>query len=111
VEEVEAEPRERGVVRGTLIPFPQDGASGLILVLPDYFDNSGRGYTRAVGRMHKFLSVRYDNHVEIRRDNLFHLNSACPCAACSPAGAINSYFPHIHGTGDGEVIYLRSLVA
>lgn len=109
VGEVEAEPRERGVVRGTLIPFPQSGASGLILALPDYFDNGGRGYTRAVGRMHKFLSVRYDNRAEIARDDLVHLRSTCPCAACSPARTADSNFPHIHGTRDGEVIYLRSL--
>ena len=88
VEEVEAEPRERGVVRGTLVPFPQPGASGLLLALPDYFDNGDRGHTRAVGRMQKFLAVRYENPAEIERDGLFH----------------------VLGTGEGEAIYLRSLV-
>jgi CRISPR-associated protein Cas5t len=76
VEEVEAEPSDEGVVRGTLIPFPQPGASGQILNLPDYFHNDQRGYTRSVGRMAKFLAVRYETPARIKRENLFRVISA-----------------------------------
>jgi len=89
VEEIEAEPCEEGVVRGTLIPFPQAGASGQILNLPDYFVNDQRGYTRRTGRTAKFLSVRYENPAHVTRADLF-----------KPATA--------HGD---EVIYLRSCIA
>lgn len=88
VKEIEAEPYSEGVIRGTLIPFPQPGASGQILNLPDYFRNDQRGYTRSVGRMSKFLAVRYENPVRIKRENLFRLTSV----------------------KDEEVIYLHSCV-
>ncbi len=88
VEEVEAEPSAEGVVRGTLIPFPQPGASGQILNLPDYFINNQRGYTRQTGRTAKFLAVRYENPANIARSDLFKVTG---------------------GTSD-NVIYLRSCV-
>ena len=89
VEQVEAEPRGSGTVRGTLVPFPQAGASGMILALPDYLINNRRGYTREVGRVSKFLAVRYENPALVERADLYRLNDA----------------------KDGSVIYLRSLVA
>jgi CRISPR-associated protein Cas5t len=73
IEKVEAEPCAEGVVRGSLIPFPQPGANGQILNLPDYFHNQERGYTRRIGRMGKFLAVRYGNPAKIRRDDLFRV--------------------------------------
>lgn len=89
IEEVEAEACESGTVRGTLVPFPQAGASGVILALPDYLINNRRGYTREVGRVSKFLAVRYENPAPVERADLYRLNDA----------------------KDGSVIYLRSLVA
>lgn len=72
-EEVEAEPCAEGDVRGTLIPFPQPGASGQILNLPDYFINNQRGYTRRTGHMTKFLAVRFENPARITRNDLFKI--------------------------------------
>jgi CRISPR-associated protein Cas5t len=60
VSEIEVEPVQQGLIRGTLVPFPQIGASGQILALPDYFDNSKQGYTRAVGRLNRYLAVKYE---------------------------------------------------
>ncbi len=71
VKEVEAEPCAEGTVRGTLIPFPQPGASGQILNLPDYFINNQRGFTRQTGRAQKFLAVRYENPAQIKRTDLY----------------------------------------
>jgi CRISPR-associated protein Cas5t len=73
VAEIEAEPCDEGIVRGTLIPFPQSGAYGQILNLPDYFHNDQRGYTRSVGRMTKFLAVRYETPAHIKRADLFRV--------------------------------------
>lgn len=75
-EEIEAEPCDEGDVRGTLVPFPQPGASGQILNLPDYFINDQRGYTRRTGRMTKFLAVRYENPARIKRAGLFKVAGA-----------------------------------
>lgn len=75
VMEIEAVPCGEGIVRGTLIPFPQPGASGQILNLPDYFHNDHRGYTRSVGRLSKFLAVRYENPAHIKRDDLFRITT------------------------------------
>jgi hypothetical protein len=77
-------------VRGTLVPFPQAGASGVILVLPDYLHNNRRGYTREVGRVSKFLAVRYENPAPIKRADLYRVNNS---------------------NDDDGVIYMRSLVA
>lgn len=75
-EEIEAEACDEGDVRGTLVPFPQPGASGQILNLPDYFINDERGYTRRTGRMTKFLAVRYENPARIKRAGLFRIADA-----------------------------------
>lgn len=88
VEEVEAEPSTEGVIRGTLIPFPQSGASGQILNLPDYFINNQCGYTRQTGRTTKFLAVRYENPANIACSDLFRIT----------------------GGTSNDVIYLRSCV-
>jgi CRISPR-associated protein Cas5t len=71
VEEIDSEPCVDGIIRGTLIPFPQKGASGQILNLPDYFVNDRRGYTRRTGQSAKFLAVRYENPAHISRSDLF----------------------------------------
>lgn len=65
VREVEATPVTQGVIRGTLIPFPQKGASGQILVLPDYFDNDRAGYTRAIGKLNRYLAVKWDTPAQV----------------------------------------------
>jgi CRISPR-associated protein Cas5t len=89
IEDVEAEPCKSGTVRGTLVPFPQAGASGVVLALPDYLRNNNRGYTREVGRVSKFLAVRYENPAAIERDDLCRIGNS----------------------KDDSAIYMRSLVA
>ncbi len=76
VEEIEVEPVQEGIVRGTLIPFPEPSAAGLILLLPDYFDNSDFGYTREIGKLSKYQAVSYDTPFRIRRENLFQLQAS-----------------------------------
>ncbi|HWQ33382.1 MAG TPA: CRISPR-associated protein Cas5 [Blastocatellia bacterium] len=87
ISEVEAEATPAGTIRGTLIPFPQPGATGVILPLPDYLLNDQKGFTRQVGRVTKFQAVRYEAPAQIRRDDLYRLE----------------------GAQKDEVIYLRSL--
>jgi CRISPR-associated protein Cas5t len=89
VKEVEAKPCAAGIVRGTLVPFPQAGATGVILPLPDYLHNDQTGYTRSAGRITKFQAVRYEMPAHITRTDLF----------C------------VDGLAENEVVYLRSLVA
>jgi len=86
VEEIQGEPAEEGIVRGTLIPFPEPNAAGLILLLPDYFDNSDYGYTRETGKLVKYQAIKYDTPAKIKRSYLVTLPSS------------------------GETIYLHSLV-
>lgn len=76
VGEVEADPVPEGIIKGTLIPFPEPNAAGLILLLPDYFDNSEYGYSREIGKLGKYQTVRYDNPANIKRDNLFRLKNS-----------------------------------
>lgn len=87
IEEVEAEERPSGMVRGTLIPFPQPGAIGLILALPDYLSNDRRGYTRETGRVMRFQAVRYNIPALIERSDLYG----------------------VEGLAADEVVYLRRL--
>jgi CRISPR-associated protein Cas5t len=87
VEELAAESRTEGIVRGTLLPFPQAGATGVILPLPDYLINNQQGFTREVGRVTKFQAVRYETPAQIQRTDLYQ----------------------VAGRPDGEVVYLRAL--
>lgn len=89
VREVEAEHCSSGVIRGTLIPFPQPGATGVILPLPDYLRNDRTGFTREVGRITKYQAVRYDAPAQITRPDLFR----------------------VEGLPEEEAVYLRSLTA
>lgn len=76
VEEIDVELVQEGTVRGTLIPFPEPNAAGLILLLPDYFDNSDFGYAREIGKIGKYQAVKYDTPAKIRRENLFKLQKS-----------------------------------
>lgn len=85
VEEIDAEPVHEGTIRGSLVPFPEPNAAGLILLLPDYFDNSEYGYARETGKLTKYQAVKYETPAKINRNNLFKLHTS------------------------GETIYLHSL--
>ena len=78
VEIVEAEPVEEGIIQGTLVPFPEPDASGLILLLPDYFDNADLGYTRSIGHLGKYQAVKYDAPAKISRPGLYHVERLQP---------------------------------
>lgn len=76
VQEIEATPTQQGIIRGTLVPFPQIGASGQILVLPDYFNNEKQGYTRTIGKLNRYLAVKWEtpSKVEgVREGELLHI--------------------------------------
>lgn len=80
IKEAQSEPKEEGSVRGTLVPFPTNGATGLILLLPDWFDNRVMGYTRTIGRLGKYQAVKYDAPTgKIRLKNLFDVEGQDSC--------------------------------
>ncbi len=87
VEEIEAEEVRGGNIKGTLVPFPVPNAVGLILNLPDYFDNSEFGYTRGTGKLRTYQAIRYETPANIERKNLYKIEK----------------------TDTDEVIYLHSL--
>jgi len=73
VEEVDAEPREEGIIWGTLVPFPEPMAAGIIVLLPDYFNNSALGFTREIGCLGKYQTVKFDSPARISRGGLYHV--------------------------------------
>lgn len=73
VDIVEAESVAEGTVRGTLIPFPEPNAGGMILRLPEYFDNADTGYTRRIGKLGMYQVVKHDTPAHIRREGLVHV--------------------------------------
>jgi hypothetical protein len=80
VKEIFGEPKEEGSVRGTLIPFPTIGATGLILLLPEWFDNRVIGYTRSIGRLGRFHAVKYNSPTEkVKLRNLFTVEGQNSC--------------------------------
>jgi CRISPR-associated protein Cas5t len=70
VDIVDAEPAEEGIVRGTLVPFPEPNAGGLILRLPEYFNNADTGYTRRIGKLGMYQVIRHEVPARIRRRGL-----------------------------------------
>lgn len=87
VDIVEAEAVAEGTVQGTLIPFPEPNAGGVILRLPEYFDNSDTGFTRRIGKLGMYQVIRHDAPARIRR-----------------AGLVR-----VEGMEDGQAIYLHTL--
>lgn len=49
VRQIDLQPVESGLIGPTLIPFPQKGATGLVIRLPEWFDNERKGRTRHAG--------------------------------------------------------------
>lgn len=54
---VDAEEVQEGIVKNTLMPFPQEGASGIIIPLADYYENTKTGFTRHEGSMNKYQII------------------------------------------------------
>jgi len=77
--EVELSPVESGAVGPTLLPCPQLGVGGLIVSLPEWFDNSLYGRPRSpgpFGRYHAMSSTEGDIRYHIQRADLFHSSDA-----------------------------------
>lgn len=80
IREVPCQQQETGCVRGTLIPFPTEGSAGLILLLPDWFDNSTTGYTRSIGKLGKYQAVKYETPTaKLKLRNLFAVEGQDSC--------------------------------
>lgn len=80
VKEVSCEQESEGCVRGTLVPFPTNGATGLILLLPDWFDNTKAGFTRSIGKLGKYQAVKYEAPTgKIKLRNLFSVENQDSC--------------------------------
>ncbi|MDD5090318.1 MAG: CRISPR-associated protein Cas5 [Candidatus Wallbacteria bacterium] len=65
-------------VKKTLVPFPQAGASGVILPLVEYYDNSWIGNTREAKKINQYVLI--NNPSFIRRRNLFRVDNREDCA-------------------------------
>jgi len=77
--DVELRPVESGALGPTLIPSPQIGVGGLIVCLPEWFDNSSSGRPRRsgpFGRYHAMSSTAGDIRYHIQRADLFHSSDA-----------------------------------
>ncbi len=80
VKEVHCEEQTEGSVRGTLVPFPTNGATGLILLLPDWFDNTKTGFTRSIGKLNKYQAVKNETPTgKIKLRNLFSVEGQSSC--------------------------------
>jgi len=78
VGEIELTPVSEGAIGPTLLPYPQGGVAGLIVSLPDWFENEVRGRTRLVGPIRKFEAILPFTRIRyhIRRADLFHPSDA-----------------------------------
>jgi CRISPR-associated protein Cas5t len=74
VKEIELEQKRRGRIRPTLLPDPIAGFPGLVLRLPEYIDNSKKGYTRKPTSfgMYQAIPPTVDQSYPIERDHLYH---------------------------------------
>jgi len=79
VRHVDLHPVPKGRLGPTLIPFPQPGIAGLIVRLPEWFENTSSGKARRAGPFgHYFamLSTTGTIRFEVSRPNLFHPSDA-----------------------------------
>ncbi|MBW2065309.1 MAG: CRISPR-associated protein Cas5 [Deltaproteobacteria bacterium] len=74
VREIELYPRTKGALGATLIPMPQPGVAGLIVRLPEWMDNTRRGYTREPGPfgIYQAMIPTTELRFEVERENLYH---------------------------------------
>jgi len=74
---VDAEEVQQGMVRDTLMPFPQEGASGIIIPLANYFKNFELGYSRDVGGVDRYQAV--SKPALVKRSSLFKVSNREDC--------------------------------
>ena len=70
---VEAEHISQGTVKSTLMPFPQEGASGYIIPLVEYYDNQQIGKPRNAVKMRQYQVVT--NSSVVKNANLFKVSN------------------------------------
>jgi CRISPR-associated protein Cas5t len=79
VQQVALRPAPKGSIGPTLIPYPQQGVAGLLVRLPEWFDNDRPGYPRRpgpFGRYQAMPSAVKGLRFEIERSDLFHPSDA-----------------------------------
>ncbi len=79
VREVTLEPRLRGFLGPTLIPYPQRGVAGLIVRLPEWFDNTRMGQVRSpgpFGHYQAMLPTTGDLRFEVEGSDFHHPSDA-----------------------------------
>lgn len=77
--EVELHPVARGLIGPTLLPYPQPGVAGIMVRLPEYFDNTRAACVRRPGPFgyyHAMVSTIEDFRIDIERGHLFHPSDA-----------------------------------
>lgn len=77
--EVDLVPVTRGALGPTLIPYPQQGIAGLIVRLPEWFENGVVGKPRRPGPFGHYLAMvptAGDLRFEVEREELFHPSDA-----------------------------------
>lgn len=75
VEIVDAVPVSEGFVKGTLLPFSESPVPGLLLLLPDYFDNSLTGFSREIGKLRTYVAIKHGSPVKVSRENLYRIEN------------------------------------
>lgn len=79
IREVDLYPVRRGSLGPTLVPYPQQGIAGIIVRLPEWFENGKQGQPRKpgpFGHYQAMLPTVRDLRFEVERNNLFHPSDA-----------------------------------
>ena len=77
--EITLDPVQHGTLGPTLIPYPQFGIAGLIVRLPEWFENNAFGHPRRPGPFGHYQAMPPtvgDLRFQVRRDDLFHPSDA-----------------------------------
>jgi CRISPR-associated protein Cas5 subtype I-B len=74
---VEADEVPQGIIRNTLIPFPQEGVGGIIIPLVDSYQNDEIGSFRRARRISKYQIVT--RPASVRRSSLFKVSNREDC--------------------------------
>jgi hypothetical protein len=74
---VNAEEVHEGIVKNTLMPFPQEGASGIIIPLVDYYENFQLGFFRNAGDISKYQVI--NRPATIKYSSLFKVSNREDC--------------------------------
>lgn len=79
VKDIELFPLQKGSLGPTLVPYPQEGIAGMIVRLPEWFENSTVGQSRRpgpLGHYQAMLPTVGGLRFEVERNGLFHPSDA-----------------------------------